>query len=126
HFMIELTGQQQKKPILYFSYAFATVLAAIHVTTDFFIDGYYDYFFGYYPKAGLLHPLHVIQTSLVVMYSLHLAWSKQKVLQAGEKTKLRFCAAAILIYSLSAIDYACNYGFEFYPPGVVFITIALG
>lgn len=126
HFMIELTGLQQKKSIVYFSYAFALFLSAVHITTDLFIDGYYAYYFGYYPKAGILHPLHVIQTSAVVMYSLYIAWSKQKVLQAGEKTKLRYCAAAILVYSLSAVDYLCNYGLEFYPPGVVFITIGLG
>jgi len=40
--------------------------------------------------------------------------------------RLRLCLAGILIFAFAAIDYLCNYGFEFYPPGLTFIAIALG
>lgn len=126
HFLVELTGQQAHKRKVYASYIFSIFLAATHVTTDLVINGSYPYFWGYYPKAGMLHCLHVIQTAAVVFYGLYLAYRKQQLVQAGEKTKLQYCSVALLIYSLSAIDYLCNYGFEFYPPGVVFIAVGLG
>jgi signal transduction histidine kinase len=68
----------------------------------------------------------VLQTSAVVIYGLFISYQKQKIVQAGEKTKLQFCNFALLLFSLSAVDYLCNYGFDFYPPGVVFIALALG
>lgn len=126
HFLVEVTGQQDHKKKVYASYIFSVFLAATHVTTDLIVDGNYHYFWGYYPKAGILHFLHILQTSTVVLYGLYLSYRKQKLLQAGEKTKLQYCNVALLIFTLSAVDYLCNYGFEFYPPGVVFNAVALG
>jgi two-component system, CAI-1 autoinducer sensor kinase/phosphatase CqsS len=126
HFLAEITGRRDVKKEVYFSYIFSTFLAAIHVTTDLVIDGHYRYSWGYYPKAGPVHILHVLQTSAVVIYGLFISYQKQKIVQAGEKTKLQFCNFALLLFSLSAVDYLCNYGFDFYPPGVVFIALALG
>jgi two-component system CAI-1 autoinducer sensor kinase/phosphatase CqsS len=126
HFLVELTGQQNHKRKVYASYIFSIFLAATHVTTDLVINGNYHYFWGFYPKAGILHFLHVLQTTTVVIFGLYIAFQKQKLVQAGEKTKLQYCSVALLIFSLSAVDYLCNYGFEFYPPGVVFIAVGLG
>lgn len=126
HFLVELTGQQNHKKKVYASYIFSIFLAATHVTTDLVINGNYHYFWGFYPKAGIFHSLHVLQTTTVVLYGLYLAYQKQKLVQAGEKTKLQYCSVALLIFSLSAVDYLCNYGFEFYPPGVVFNAVGLG
>lgn len=126
HFLVELTGQQNHKRKVYASYIFSIFLAATHVTTDLVINGNYHYFWGFYPKAGILHFLHVLQTATVVFYGLYIAYQKQKLVQAGEKTKLQYCSVALLIFSLSAVDYLCNYGAEFYPPGVVFIALGLG
>lgn len=126
HFLAEITGRLDAKKKVYMSYIFSTFLAAIHVTTNLVIDGSYHYSWGYYPKAGPVHIFHVMQTSAVVIYGLYISYQKQKIVQAGEKTKLQYCNFALLLFSLSAVDYLCNYGFDFYPPGVVFIAVALG
>lgn len=126
HFLAEITGRLDAKKKVYMSYIFSIFLAAIHVTTNLVIDGHYHYSWGFYPKAGPVHILHVMQTSAVVVYGLYISYQKQKIVQAGEKTKLQYCNFALLLFSLSAVDYLCNYGFDFYPPGVVFIAVALG
>lgn len=126
HFLAEITGRQDVKKKVYVSYIFSIFLAAAHVTTNLIIQGHYHYSWGYYPKAGLFHFLHVLQTTTVVIYGLYISYQKQKIVQAGEKTKLQYCNVALLLFSLSAVDYLCNYGVDFYPPGVVFIAIALG
>jgi signal transduction histidine kinase len=96
------------------------------VGTNLFVDGYYTYFWGYYPRAGLLHPIHVLQTVIVVNRGLYITWRAQQTAPHDQQSRLRLCVASLLIYFFAAVDYLCNYGFEFYPPGVVFIAISLG
>lgn len=126
HFLVEITGRQDVRKKVNFSYLISFFLAATHVTTNLIVDGHYTYSWGYYPKAGTFHFLHVTQTTIVVLYGLYISYQKQKMVQAGERTKLQYCTAALLIYSLSAVDYLCNYGLNFYPPGVIFNAVGLG
>lgn len=125
-FLTEVTARHEELKRVYASYGFALLLAVFMVTTDLVVDGYYEYFWGYYPRAGVLHPLHVLQTAVVVLRGLYITYQKQQVVQGGEKIKLRYCIASLLVFFLAATDYLCNYGLEIYPPGVIFIAVSLG
>ena len=48
------------KNIIIITYTAAIFQSIITVFTDLIIDGSHIYFFGPYPKAGLLHPLHMV------------------------------------------------------------------
>ncbi len=126
HFLVELAGPPREKPFVYLSYIVAALLAGFLVGSDLFVTGYHDYFWGYYPKAGPLHPVHVAQTAIVVSRGLYIVWRQQRTSVLAQRARLRLCTIALFIYSLAAVDYLCNYGIEFYPPGVVFIAISLG
>ncbi len=126
HFIAELTGRRSERPFVHASYALAGALGVMIITTDWFVSGLYPYFFGFYPKAGWLHPVHLLQTVVVVGRGLYLLYRRQQVAQSTEKARLRYCLVSILIYFAAAIDYLCNYGIEFYPPGVIFIAASLG
>jgi two-component system, CAI-1 autoinducer sensor kinase/phosphatase CqsS len=125
-FLAEISQRKTERRWVLLSYAIAAVLGAFDVGTNLFVDGYYTYFWGYYPRAGLLHPIHVLQTVIVVNRGLYITWRAQQTAQHDQKQRLRLCVASLLIYFFAAVDYLCNYGFEFYPPGVVFIAISLG
>ena len=125
HFLIEISHSHDEIRYVYLSYAIACLLAIILLTTDLLISGHYEYYFGFYPKAGILHPLHVLQTAIVTSRGLYLVYKKQYVSSGLFKSQLRYCLLSILIYIFAAVDYLCNYGFEFYPPGIFFITISL-
>ncbi|MDP2451026.1 MAG: ATP-binding protein [Polaromonas sp.] len=125
-FLTEISERQGERRLVFTSYAVAAMLAVLDLGTNWIVDGYHDYFFGYYPKAGILHPLHVLQTVLVVSRGLYITFRQQQVAPQGQRIRLRLCIASVLIYFFAAIDYLCNYGVEFYPPGVVFIAISLG
>lgn len=108
------------------SYVLAVCLAISDLYTNYFIAGYYQYFFGDYPKAGPLHVVHLMQTMVVVIRGLYIAYRAYRVANPDNKKRLRLCLVGLFIYFLAAIDYLANYGFEFYPPGIIFITISLG
>jgi two-component system CAI-1 autoinducer sensor kinase/phosphatase CqsS len=126
HFLVELTQWPGERRYVLCSYFFAAGLAAVNLFSDRFVAGYYEYFWGYYPKAGPLHPLHVLQTALVASRGLYITYLSQRAAVPDEQIRLRLLLASWLVYVLAAVDYLCNYGFEFYPPGGVFTVIALG
>ncbi|MCW8955385.1 MAG: hypothetical protein OQL09_00755, partial [Gammaproteobacteria bacterium] len=125
HFLIEISRSYTELRYVYFSYAIACLLAIFLLTSDLVISGHYQYFFGFYPKAGVLHIFHVLQTTIVTLRGLYLVYEKQKESSGLFKSQLRYCLLSIFIYILAAVDYLCNYGIEFYPPGIFFITIGL-
>ena len=126
HFLTEISGYHQDRSLVYISYALALVLAFFLPGSNLFVSGYYQYYWGYYPKAGLLHPVHLLQTVVVVNRGLYITYTAQKFSSPDLRMRLRFCIAGVLIFFFAAIDYLCNYGIEFYPPGVVFIALSLG
>lgn len=126
HFITELTTQHSERRWVALSYGFAGLLGVLLLTSDWLIAGVYDYFFGYYPKAGPLHPLHLLQTMLVVGRGLWLLYRRQRLAVSTEKTRLRYCLVSLLIYFFASVDYLCNYGVSFYPPGVLFVATSLG
>lgn len=126
HFLVEISERPQEHRYVYFSYAVAGCLAVFLLASDLFVAGYYKYFWGYYPRAGLLHPLHVLQTVVVVTRGLYITYRQQQIATATKRVRLRLCIASLFVYFFAAVDYLCNYGVEFYPPGVAFITVSLG
>lgn len=126
HFVVELTRRSAEGNWVRLSYACATLLGVILVLSDSVVAGVYHYFFGFYPKAGMLHPLHVLQTTVVVTRALYLLYRQQKMAVSTERLRLRYCLASLLIYFLAAVDYLVNYGVTLYPPGVLFIAVSLG
>ena len=61
-FLAEISERPGERRWIVLSYSLAAVLGVFDLTTNLFVDGYFNYFFGYYPEAGLLHPVHVLQT----------------------------------------------------------------
>ncbi len=125
-FLAEISERPGERRWIMLSYGLAAVLGVFDLTTNLFVDGYFNYFFGYYPKAGLLHPIHVLQTIVVVNRGLYITFRQQQTAPPGRRIQLRMCIASVLVYFFAAVDYLCNYGVEFYPPGVVFVAISLG
>lgn len=126
HFLCEISERTSERYWVYGSYGVAALFAVFLIGTDLFVDGYYTFFWGYYPKAGLLHPLHVLQTVVVVGRGLYITYRQLQVAPPGQSIKLRLCIGAVFTYFFASVDYLCNYGIEFYPPGVVFIALSLG
>jgi signal transduction histidine kinase len=126
HFIAELTAQHGERRRVALSYGFASALGLLLLSSDWLISGVYHYYFGFYPQAGPLHPLHLAQTALVVGRGLWLLYRRQQLAVSTEKARLRYCLVSLLIYFFASVDYLCNYGVQFYPPGVLFVATSLG
>lgn len=126
HFLVEIADEPKDRRWVMLSYGVAIVLGGFNLGSELFVAGYYEYFFGHYPKAGPLHVLHVLQTVVVVNRGLFVTWRATRGASPDQRARLNLCVASLFIYFFAAVDYLCNYGFEFYPPGVFFLAISLG
>jgi signal transduction histidine kinase len=127
HFVIEVSARRGERALLIGSYALSALLAALLLVSDLVVDGYGTFFFGKYPNAGMLHPVHVVQTVLLACRSGWLLFAARRQTQARDRRKLLdLCLFSLGLYGLAATDYAVNYGLAFYPVGAVFIAISLG
>jgi len=125
HFLTEITGKHDERRFVHSSYALSTILAIFLLFSDLVVSGYYHYFWGSYPKAGVLHPIHVLQTAGIVVRGIQITYESQRIALAEKRVQLHLCLATLGFFALSGIDYLCNYGVDFYPPGVIFLAAAL-
>lgn len=127
HFVIEVATRRSERPLLFASYGLCVVLAMVLAVSDDVVAGYGSFFFGKYPRAGLLHPVHVAQTVLLALRSAWLLLAARRQTHAHDRRKLLdLCLLSLCLYGLAASDYAVNYGIAFYPVGAVFIAVSLG
>lgn len=125
HFVVAVLGLRSERRWLLVSYALALALAGLNLATDLFVAGHHHYFFGFYPQAGPLHWIHVVQAGVVVGRGIWLCHRTAQA-SAGERgRRTRLLGLALVIYLMAAVDYLCNYGIAMYPPGVGFIAASL-
>jgi hypothetical protein len=126
-FVVEFVGlAKEKRNLTVFLYAVSAVTLCLLWTTDLFIKGYYHYSWGYYPKAGPIHPLYLLWTTYAILQCTWLPYRES--LRAKDSpirlNQLRSIVWATASYSLAAVDFACNYGLNIYPWGVFCIHVS--
>ena len=128
HFSLEFNQARKRKSIAVVSYILGLAFLVLLWFTDFFISGFYKYSWGYYPKAGILHPFYLIFLICLVVYSavLYVSSIRNKNLSGIRRYQSRYLLIALAIYSLAISDFIVNYGFQFYPVGFYFVISSLG
>ncbi len=111
----------RNKLIIILSYIFAFLLLLSIWTTKYFVSGLYSYFWGFYPKVGILHLLHILQTSICALIVIYLLKKESKIEKNSLKyNQIKYLLLAAISYCFCATDYIVNYGIEFYPFGFIF------
>jgi len=131
HFFLSFLPKISKfdKYLLYFSYFLGFIFEIALFTTNYFIDGFYKYFWGFYPKANFLHIAYIILLSFLtirVIYLLFYYLGKKKEVSPDYYYQTKFMLWALLFYVPASSDFVVNYGIGFYPFGFLFILIFLG
>jgi len=131
HFSLLLPENKKKINIFikYFAYFIGLIFSACLFFTNYLVNGFYDYFWGFYPRAGFLHPFFLLFLSSLTVRIFYLSFQKlkeSKNISPHKYYQLKYVLWAIVFYVLAASDFIVNYGVEFYPFGFVFIIIFLG
>ena len=125
HFFASLLKDSKEKWLVSLSYLIGSIFILVLWSTNYFIDGFYKYYWGYYPKAGFLHPLHLAQLSILafralVLLASHLRTQKLSPLRYNQT---KYVLLALIAFIPASSDYVVNYGIEFYPVGFIFICV---
>ena len=127
HFIANFTKSDKDQLLIYASYLFGFSFLYFLWNSNYFIDNYYTYYWGYYPKAGFLHPSYLFLVFFLAfreaMLLLHEIRTK---IASSQKSQYGYLLLGLAIYFFSCSDFIINYGYGFYPFGFIFVLIALG
>ncbi len=115
------------KILLIVSYALAGLFEVALFASNRFISGVYEFFWGFYPKAGELHLVYLFLLSLLTARIICLLSRRMRESEKNSINYLRhkYLFLGFIFYVFSASDFLVNYGVGFYPFGFVFIIFFL-
>ncbi len=126
HFCTSILRLQAHTKRIWANYLISTLFLFL-IPTPYLIDGQYSYFWGYYPKAGSLHPLFLAYFFSVSAASLrklyHGGYKAKEESPPLEVTRNKYVFWAFAIGYLASADFAQSYGYEFYPMGYLFVSL---
>jgi len=125
HFFVSFLKAKKDKWLVFLSYSLGLIFVLLLWTTNYFVNGFYKYYWGYYPRAGFLHPLHLAQLSILAIRALVLLVSHLKIQKSSplRYNQVKYMLLALITYIPAASDYTVNYGIELYPVGFIFILV---
>jgi len=124
HFIILFLNLKNQQKIIIAGYIIALIFSFFCITTRYFMDGLYKYFWGYYPKVSFLHPLYLLFLVTIVwrgIIYLYLETRKKDFRSIGKYNQIKYVILAIFVWFLGAEDFIQNYGVEIYPFGFIFV-----
>ncbi|HSE59081.1 MAG TPA: ATP-binding protein [Nitrospiraceae bacterium] len=119
HFCARLVWPGRRDRLITVNY-FASAGFLALLSTSWLISGTYRYYWGYYGKAGPLHPLFLVYFSAVcglgLMHLYHAARSDTRV-PPQTTSRMQHTLWAFVIAFVGSVDFIPSYGVEFYPVG---------
>ncbi len=127
HFVIAFLDRKRDW-VLIGSYILTFVFFVLIWTSSHFISGSYTYSWGFYPKAGLLHPAYLFLLITVVSRGIYLLIKDGQACKDSpvRHNQIKYVLWAMFVYAFASLDFFVNYGIDFYPMGFVFILFCLG
>ncbi|MFC1703557.1 nitrogen regulation protein NR(II) [Candidatus Omnitrophota bacterium] len=107
--------------------AYCIVLLLIF-ETKLLVSGSYEFFWGYYPKAGKWHFIYMalwLSLYLKTMYLTYIHGYRNiaNLYTKEECNRIKYGFWILVFGCLGIIDFLAKYGFEVYPIGYIFIPI---
>lgn len=126
HFCVRILQQEGKRRLVLANYLVSTLFALLIPTLYLIDNSLYSYFWGFYPKAGILHPIFLVYFGLVSglsLQKLYLGYKAKQGIAPIEAARIKYLFWAFVIGYTASIDFIQNYGFEFYPAGYLFVSL---
>ena len=123
HFTISLLGIKSQKNILKACYFLGAIFLLLLLATDLYISGVNNYYWGFYTKAGILHPLYLLFFMSLYNWSSILLFKHMRAEHNDiqRRNRIKFVSLAFFIPTFASVDFVPSYGFGIYPFGYLFI-----
>jgi len=96
-------------------------LAFLAIFTNLIVKGLHEFYWGYYPAAGVFHPFFLIFFVIIYLKCIFLLFSY--LFSSGvsnlKKVQIKHIIIAFLIFCFASIDFIANYGIEVFPLGFI-------
>ena len=125
HFTISLLGRKGFDKYIVLSYLTALLIFVPLSWLNVFLDGVYQYPWGYWFKATTNHPLYILFYSLLFFVSLFLLSFAYRDKNRQDRHKIQYLLVALFISYGGVLDYLPDYGINIYPIGYIFVAICL-
>ncbi len=120
HFVLVFTEYKGKfeKQILYASYGFALVFSVLKLS-GFFVSEFFKVGNEYFPRAGLIFQLYMLNFILFIGYALLLMFRKYRETPSGiKRNQIRyFLMAALFTVLVGSTNFLLSLGIKIYPLG---------
>ncbi|MCM8782026.1 MAG: GAF domain-containing protein, partial [Candidatus Omnitrophica bacterium] len=128
HFTMSYLREIRENKLILISYIIGIGFLISTWASEFFIRGYYIYFWGFYPKASFLHPFYLFLVFFLSIRGFRMLIIKAKQARSSpfNYNQIKYLFLAFVIYCFAISDFLVNYGFEFYPLGFIPIMASLG
>ena len=127
HFAQTLAGVAAYDRLIVWNYVIGALFWSL-LFTPYLVEGQYLYYWGRYPKAGVLHPwlvAYVVAGGGLTVYRLHQGYrlhlSSAPVLGA----QLKYTGVALALGFFASLDFFQNYGVGFYPVGYLLAGLSV-
>ncbi|MBI3616507.1 MAG: GAF domain-containing protein, partial [Candidatus Omnitrophica bacterium] len=119
HFSVSFLDLKKERRFVLLAYLTMGLIASFSLVSPYFLSGTWRYYWGYYSKAGLLHPIYLV--IFFGMFGRGFYLLSKEIIKGGHtrtrKLQLQYVFIAYVIALMGAIDYIPKYGVEFYPFG---------
>lgn len=125
HFCASFLERPKDNTLILSNYLVSTAFLLL-IPTAYLINGQYVYFWGLYPKAGVLHPLFLVYFAWVsglALQKLYLGYKAKEETDPLKATRIKYIFWSFAVGYIASIDFAQTYGLEFYPLGFFFVSL---
>ena len=124
HFAVSFLNKRKEIKFVIAAYLAMLFIAPFSLTSNLFLRGVYKYYWGYYSKAGILHPLYLIIFFGIFFRGFYILlienWKKDSSVDPIKKVQINYIFIAYAVALMGAIDYVPKYGVELFPFGFLF------
>lgn len=127
HFAHRLAGGAEPDWVILWHYAIGGLFWSL-LFTPYVVDGQYLYYWGRYPKAGVLHPwlvAYVVGGGGLTVYRLYQGYRLHQSSAPLLGAQLKYTFAALVLGFSASLDFLQNYGIGFYPVGYLLAGLSV-
>jgi diguanylate cyclase (GGDEF)-like protein/PAS domain S-box-containing protein len=115
------------KKFLWCAWALSALFMSLSLRTGLLISGVYSYWWGYYPRYGVLSIPYLFFFFGMIAISFIFLWKEYRkaIPNTMHRKQIRALLIAFGVISLSLLDYVAKFGIPIYPVGYLPILVLL-